>query len=58
VIASGQVSAVANALSVIDSSNNGNAAIIDIDRNSLSDDAGEGIPTPYRFNVALTANDE
>lgn len=58
VIASGQVGAVANVLSVIDSSNNGNAAIIDIDRNSVSDDAGEGIPTPYMFNVALTANDK
>ena len=56
VIATGQLSAVANALSVIDSSNNGNAAKIDIDRNSVSDDAGEGIPTPYMFNVVLAAN--
>jgi hypothetical protein len=58
VIATGQLSAVANALSVIDSSNNGNAAKIDIDRNSVSDDAGEGIPTPYMFNVVLTASDK
>ena len=58
VIGTGQLSAVANALSVIDSSNNGNAAKIDIDRNSVSDDAGEGIPTPYMFNVVLTANDK
>jgi hypothetical protein len=58
VIATGQLSAMANTLSVIDSSNNGNAAKIDIDRNSVSDDAGEGIPTPYRFNIALTANDK
>jgi hypothetical protein len=58
VIASGQMSAVANVLAVTDSSNNGNAALIDIDRNSVSDDAGEGIPTPYRFNIALTANDK
>ena len=57
VIASGQVGAGANVLSVIDSSNNGNAIKIDIDRNSVSDDAGEGIPTPYIFNVVLAANE-
>ena len=57
VIATGQLSAVANVLSVIDSSNNGNAAKTDIDRNGVSDDAGEGIPTPYMFNVALASNE-
>ncbi|OQP61134.1 hypothetical protein A3860_05290 [Niastella vici] len=57
VIATGQVGAASNVLSVTDSSNNGNAAKIDPDRNGVSDDAGEGIPTPYMFNVVLASKE-
>jgi hypothetical protein len=58
VIATGQLGSGAGMLAVIDSSNNGNAAKIDLDRNGVSDDVGEGIPTPYMFNVVLTVNEK
>lgn len=57
VIATGQVGAASNMLSVTDNSNNGNAAKIDPDRNGVSDDAAEGIPTPYIFNVVLASKE-
>jgi hypothetical protein len=57
VIATGQMGTGSNMLSVTDSSNNGNAIKIDPDRNGVSDDAGEGIPTPYIFNVVLASNE-
>ena len=56
-ITSGQAGAGANLLQVIDSSNNGNAAVIDIDFNGVSDDVGEGIPTPFMYNVLLQLSD-
>jgi hypothetical protein len=49
----GQAGAGANVLQVTDSSNNGNAGVIDIDFNGVSDDIGEGIPTPFMYNVLL-----
>ncbi|MEO5684807.1 MAG: T9SS type A sorting domain-containing protein [Chitinophagaceae bacterium] len=50
---SGQSGAGLNILAVTDSSNNGDAAVIDMDFNGVSDDAGEGVPTPFMFNVLL-----
>ncbi len=50
---SGQAGAGANILQVNDSSNNGNAALIDPNANGVSDDLNEGIPTPFMFNVLL-----
>jgi Secretion system C-terminal sorting domain len=52
-IANGQAGAGANILQVTDSSNNGNAALIDPDFNGVSDDIGEGIPTPFVYNILL-----
>jgi Secretion system C-terminal sorting domain len=52
-IAFGQAGAGANILLVTDSSNNGNAALIDPDFNGVSDDLGEGIPTPFMYNILL-----
>ena len=57
VITSGQIGAGAGLLTVIDSSNNGNATKIDPDLNGVSDDMGEGIPTPFMFNVVLPASE-
>ena len=57
VIASGQTGAGANLLTVTDSSNNGAFAKIDPDLNGVSDDVGEGIPTPFILNVALPAGE-
>jgi Secretion system C-terminal sorting domain len=57
VIGSGQVGTASNVLLVTDSSNNGNANKLDPDRNGVSDDAGEGIPTPYIFSVALASKE-
>jgi hypothetical protein len=52
-ITSGQAGAGLNQLNVIDSSNNGTAAMIDVDANGMSDDLNEGIPTPFMYNVLL-----
>ena len=52
-VASGQAGAGLNLLQVIDSSNNGSANRIDVDNNGVSDDFGEGIPTPFLYNVLL-----
>lgn len=52
-IANGQVGAGANLMDVRDSSNNGNVSMIDIDNNGVSDDLGEGVPTPYQYLVLL-----
>jgi hypothetical protein len=57
VIGAGQIGTASNVLLVTDSSNNGNAAKMDPDRNGVSDDVGEGIPTPYIFNVVLASNE-
>lgn len=57
VIAGGQTGAGTNLLVVSDSSNNGNAAKIDPDNNGVSDDPGEGIPTPFMFNMLLASAD-
>ena len=57
VITTGQIGAGAGLLTVTDSSNNGNAAKIDPDLNGVSDDAGEGVPTPFMFNVLLSAGE-
>jgi hypothetical protein len=56
VIGTGQIGTASNVLLVTDSSNNGNAAKMDPDRNGVSDDAGEGIPTPYIFSTVLASN--
>jgi Secretion system C-terminal sorting domain len=55
-IATGQIGAGANLLAVSDSSNNGNAGYTDLDNNGVSDDAGEGIPTPFVFSTLLAKN--
>ncbi len=52
-ITSGQAGAGLNILSVIDSSNNGGANMIDVDFNGVSDDVNEGIPTPFMYNLLL-----
>ncbi|MEP6725964.1 MAG: T9SS type A sorting domain-containing protein [Bacteroidota bacterium] len=52
-VTNGQAGAGTNILAVTDSSNNGNAGVIDIDFNGVSDDIGEGIPTPFMYNVLL-----
>jgi hypothetical protein len=52
-IATGEVGAGVNYLAVRDSSNNGTAAYMDIDYNGVSDDAGEGFPTPFNYTVLL-----
>jgi len=57
VIGGGQTGAGTNLLVVSDSSNNGNAAKIDPDNNGVSDDPGEGIPTPFMFNMLLASAD-
>ena len=57
VIGGGQTGAGANLLVVSDSSNNGNAAKIDPDNNGVSDDPGEGVPTPFMFNMLLASAD-
>jgi hypothetical protein len=54
-ISSGQIGAGANLLSVLDSSNNGDASYIDLDHNGLSDDPGENVPTPFQFLVLLSS---
>jgi len=53
----GQAGAGSNVLQVIDSSNNGNAGVIDIDYNGVSDDIGEGVPTPFMYNILLPLSD-
>lgn len=50
---SGSAGAGANMLQVVDSSNNGTAAVIDVNANGVSDDAGEGYPTPFVYNILL-----
>ena len=50
---SGQAGAGGNLLQVIDSSNNGDAGVMDINSNGVSDDLGEGIPTPFMYNILL-----
>lgn len=57
-IISGQAGAGANLLQVTDSSNNGNAAVMDINSNGVSDDPGEGIPTPFMYNVLLPLSNQ
>lgn len=57
VIAAGQLGAGAGLLTVTDSSNNGNATMIDPDLNGVSDDVGEGVPTPFMMNVLLPASE-
>jgi hypothetical protein len=52
-IATGEIGAGTNFLAVRDSSNNGTAAYMDIDYNGVSDDAGEGFPTPFNYTVLL-----
>ncbi len=52
-LVSGSAGAGANMLQVIDSSNNGTAAVIDVNANGVSDDAGEGYPTPFVYNILL-----
>lgn len=52
-LVSGSAGAGANMLQVVDSSNNGTAAAIDINANGVSDDAGEGYPTPFVYNILL-----
>ncbi len=52
-IGKGQVGAGSNLMDVRDSSNNGDATMIDMDFNGVSDDPGEGIPTPFVYNVLL-----
>jgi|GEM_PF-776258 len=52
-IVNGQAGAGANLLQVTDSSNNGNAGIMDVNQNGVSDDPGEGIPTPFMYNILL-----
>ncbi len=54
--ATGQIGSGANFLAVRDSSNNGNAGYIDVDYNGVSDDLGEGIPTPYVYSTLLASN--
>ena len=49
----GQAGAGSNMLQVSDSSNNGNASVIDVNANGVSDDLGEGIPTPFMYNILL-----
>ncbi|MEP6750671.1 MAG: T9SS type A sorting domain-containing protein [Bacteroidota bacterium] len=49
----GQAGDGLNMLSVIDSSNNGNANMIDPNFNGESDDINEGIPTPFMYNILL-----
>ncbi len=49
----GEVGAGTTLLRVIDSSNNGTADKIDVNENGVSDDAGEGVPTPFRYNILL-----
>jgi hypothetical protein len=49
----GQAGAGGNILQVTDSSNNGNATMIDPNYNGVSDDIGEGVPTPFMYNVLL-----
>ena len=55
-VASGQVGAGTNLLQVSDSSNNGNHTKIDLDKNGISDDAGENVPTPYVYNILLASS--
>lgn len=55
-IGSGEVGAGSNLMQVRDSSNNGNAAYIDLDFNGVSDDTGEGYPTPFSYTVLLPVN--
>lgn len=50
---SGSAGAGANMLQVADSSNNGTAAAIDVNANGVSDDPGEGYPTPFVYNILL-----
>ena len=52
-IASGLSGSGISLLQVKDSSNNGAASMIDIDDNGVSDDLGEGIPTPFMYNILL-----
>lgn len=52
-LASAQTGAGSSLLLVTDSSNNGNWSRIDIDRNGVSDDVGENIPTPFVFGSVL-----
>lgn len=52
-ITSGQAGAGLNVLNVTDSSNNGDAGMIDVDQNGVSDDIGEGVPTPFMYNILL-----
>jgi Secretion system C-terminal sorting domain len=55
-IVTGQAGAGANMMAVTDSSNNGTAGVIDVDDNGVSDDIGEGIPTPFMYNILLPAS--
>lgn len=52
-VASGDIGAGANYMAVSDSSNNGDHNQIDVDKNGVSDDAGENTPTPFIFGNVL-----
>jgi hypothetical protein len=53
VFSSGQFGWAQAPIVVTDSSNNGTWSRIDIDRNGVSDDAGENVPTPFVFGSVL-----
>lgn len=53
VLSRGQFGFAQDPLVVTDSSNNGNWSRIDIDRNGVSDDVGENVPTPFVFGSVL-----
>lgn len=52
----GQLGQGLNRMDVSDSSNNGRADLIDVNQNGVSDDAGEGIPTPFLMSTLLAEN--
>lgn len=54
-VASGSIGAGTSMIVVSDSTNNGGADRIDLDRNDVSDDAGENTPTPLTYSVTLPA---
>lgn len=52
----GQLGMGLNRMDVSDSSNNGDASLIDVNQNGVSDDASEGIPTPFIMTALLAEN--
>jgi len=52
-VVSGNIGAGTNYMAVSDSSNNGDHNQIDVDKNGVSDDAGENMPTPFIFGNVL-----